>query len=74
MVSAQLRWYSVSGAYAGALVAAENAEDAMRLAREQASGISDWYDAAPIEDSGARLRREPPGPPTAAGVYYAWAE
>jgi hypothetical protein len=60
-----LKWYDVSGNYAGALVAATTNEEALRTA-EPAVGSGRLVLATEETDL--------PAPPTAPGIYYRYAE
>lgn len=66
--SGELRWWDVTGSYADALVAAVTPEQALLYAHQHDEATRwdhGWCYAQPTEC---------PGPPTAPGVYFTWAE
>lgn len=66
---AELRWYQVSGNYASALTAATSSDEAVEIVR-----TSSWSFAFAGRYVRGELTDAPPGPPTAPGLYHAYAE
>lgn len=62
-----LAWWNIEGTYESALVAAEDAIEAMELIRFHHNYGGTWRFATP-------KRVKLPGPPTVAGVYHYYGE
>lgn len=70
MADGELLWWHVEGEYQSMLIAAVSPERAIEFARER-DAEGRWRAWDPTQALGCEI---PPGPPTAEGIYFHYAE